>query len=177
MSSPLGSTERLAVHLPSETDGPEVIEAALASKDLHHPWLVAPTTDEAWTTFLFRIVESRHHGFLLRTLADGSVVGIVNVSDIIQGSFWSAHLSYYAFTGHEGQGLMTEGVGWAVDHAFDEIGLHRLEANIQPGNRRSLRLAERCGFLQEGFSPRYLHIDGDWRDHERWALTKEDRPT
>jgi len=177
VSSPSGSTERLAVHLPSEADGTEVIEAALASKDLHHPWLVAPTTDEAWTTFLFRIVESRHHGFLLRSLADRSVVGIVNVSDIIQGSFWSAHLSYYAFTGHEGQGLMTEGVGWAVDHAFDEIGLHRLEANIQPGNRRSRRLAERCGFLKEGFSPRYLHVDGDWRDHERWALTKEDRPT
>ena len=72
-----------------------------------------PTTAEAWTAFVLRIEESRHYGFLLRTLAAGSVVGIVNVSDIIQGSFWSAHLSYYAFTGHEGRGLMTEGVRWA----------------------------------------------------------------
>lgn len=176
MGARLGSTERLDIHRPSARDRAEVTAAGRASQDLHHPWLIAPTDTETWAGYLRRIRSVRHHGFLLRARADHSVVGIVNVSDIIQGSFRSAHLSYYAFAGHESQGLLSEGTAWVVAHAFDRLGLHRLEANIQPANGPSLRLAERCGFLKEGFSPRYLFIDGDWRDHERWALTAEDRP-
>ena len=62
-------------------------------------------------------------------------------------------------------------------HAFGKRGLHRLEANIQPGNRASIRLVRSGGFSREGFSPRYLKIFGRWRDHERWALTADRRPT
>ena len=65
---------------------------------------------------------------------------------------------------------MTEALAAAAAFAFGELGLHRLEANIQPGNAASLALVKRVGFHKEGFSPRYLRIDGDWRDHERWAL-------
>jgi ribosomal-protein-alanine N-acetyltransferase len=60
-------------------------------------------------------------------------------------------------------------------HAFGEIGLHRLEANIQPSNRASIALARSAGFRLEGFSPRYLLIGGQWRDHERYAITADDR--
>jgi [ribosomal protein S5]-alanine N-acetyltransferase len=65
---------------------------------------------------------------------------------------------------------MTEALRAAVSHAFGDLGLHRLEANIQPGNVASIALVRRLGFQKEGFSPRYLRINGQWRDHERWAL-------
>jgi len=71
--------------------------------------------------------------------------------------------------GCAGRVLMTEAVGLAERHAFDTLGLHRAEANVQPGNARSIELILRPGFTQEGLSPRYLRIGGEWRDHERWA--------
>jgi ribosomal-protein-alanine N-acetyltransferase len=68
---------------------------------------------------------------------------------------------------------MRAALGLAVRMAFTELKLHRLEANIQPGNAASIALAARCGFAREGFSPRYLKIAGRWRDHERWAIRRE----
>jgi ribosomal-protein-alanine N-acetyltransferase len=68
---------------------------------------------------------------------------------------------------------MTEAMRLLLREAFTHIGLHRLEANIQPGNVASIALAKRCGFELEGFSPRYLKVGGRWRDHERWAVRTE----
>ena len=69
---------------------------------------------------------------------------------------------------------MTAGLAAVVTDAFTSLGLHRLEANIQPDNAPSLSLVRRLGFKREGFSPRYLLIDGQWRDHERWAMLADD---
>jgi len=74
---------------------------------------------------------------------------------------------------HRGQGYMSEALDLVLHEAFVTLGLHRLEANIQPANRGSLALARRAGFVLEGFSPGYLKIAGEWRDHERWALRSE----
>jgi ribosomal-protein-alanine N-acetyltransferase len=68
---------------------------------------------------------------------------------------------------------MTEGVRAVLGRVFGDLGLHRVEANIQPANLRSIALVRRLGFEKEGFSRRYLKVDGDWRDHERWALRAE----
>ena len=176
MGSRLGSTERLDVRRPSGRDRAEVVAASIRSRELHHPWLVAPCDSDSYNGYLRRLRASRHAGFLLRLRDGGDVVGIVNVSDMILGNFRSAHLSYYAFAGHEGRGLMAEGVRWIVPYAFGHLGLHRLEANVQPGNEPSRRLVQACGFRLEGFSPHYLTVDGAWRDHERWAITAEDLP-
>ena len=151
-----------------------MVEASARSRELHHPWVQAPADSEAFHAYLRRLRASRHAGFLLRLREDGRVVGIVNVSDMVRGNFRSAHLSYYAFAGHEGRGLMAEGTRWVVHHAFTALGLHRLEANIQPTNEPSRRLVQAYGFRLEGFSPNYLVVDGEWRDHERWAITAED---
>jgi ribosomal-protein-alanine N-acetyltransferase len=99
-----------------------------------------------------------------------TIVGVINISNIGRGVFQSGYLAYYAFAGNERQGLMNEGLRAVVRHAFGSLRLHRLEANIQPGNTASVRLVAACGFSKEGYSPRYLKIRGRWQDHERWAI-------
>ena len=69
---------------------------------------------------------------------------------------------------------MRKGLSLVLSKCFEELGLHRLEANIQPENENSKKLVQRLGFTKEGFSRKYLRVDGDWRDHERWAILKED---
>lgn len=108
--------------------------------------------------------------FLVCRPADDCLVGVFNITNIVRGAFQSAYLGYYVFTGHERQGLMRKGLGAVVRSAFQSLKLHRLEANIQPTNVASIALVKACGFLQEGYSPRYLKINGRWRDHERWAI-------
>ena len=90
--------------------------------------------------------------------------------DTLSGKLQQAFLGYGGVAGHEGRGYMTEGMRLLLREAFVAHKLHRLEANIQPGNIASIRLAARCGFVKEGFSPRYLKVAGRWCDHERWAI-------
>ena len=114
------------------------------------------------------------HPLLLVSRDDGGLAGVFTLSQIVLGHFCSAYLGAYALAPYAGRGLMAEGLDLLLQHAFERAGLHRVEANIQPGNVRSIRLFERGGFKLEGRSPRYLRIGGEWRDHERWALTLED---
>jgi [ribosomal protein S5]-alanine N-acetyltransferase len=101
------------------------------------------------------------------------IAGVVNVSEIVRGSFQSAYLGYFAFEPFAGRGFLRSGLSLVIAHCFGELRLHRLEANIQPNNARSIALVKSLGFRMEGFSPRYLKIGGRWRDHERWALLSE----
>jgi ribosomal-protein-alanine N-acetyltransferase len=96
------------------------------------------------------------------------------VNEIVRGLFQSAYLGFYAFAAHRGRGHMFEGMKLVLARVFNRSRLHRLEANIQPRNARSIALVARLGFRREGLSPRYLKVAGRWRDHERWALTVED---
>jgi len=112
--------------------------------------------------------------FLAVRRDDGAIVGAFTLSQIFLGSFRSAYLGYWVGAPHARQGYMAEGIELLLRHAFRTLGLHRVEANLQPGNGASRALVRRAGFRLEGFSPRYLRIAGRWRDHERWAITVED---
>jgi ribosomal-protein-alanine N-acetyltransferase len=153
----------------------EFIAAARRSVVLHAPWVIAPTDANAFRGYVGRHDAARDLGYLLLSERN-ELVGVVNVSEIVRGSFLSAYLGYYAFAPHDGRGYMTAGVAAVVSLCFDTLGLHRLEANIQPGNTRSIALVTRLGFRKEGYSHRYLNIGGEWRDHERWAITREEWP-
>jgi len=161
---------------PSPADAAEFIDAVRASAPLHAPWLGLPGTPELFAAYLERAVRDDQASYLIRHRACGGLVGVVNVNNIVRGGLQSGYLGYGAFASHAGRGLMTEGLRAVLRSVFGDVGLHRVEANIQPGNTRSIGLVQRLGFQQEGFSRRYLKIGGEWRDHERWALLAEDFP-
>jgi ribosomal-protein-alanine N-acetyltransferase len=104
----------------------------------------------------------------------GQLAGVVNINSVIRGAFQNGFLGYYAISPYEGHGFMRAGLIKVLDRAFGEHGLHRVEANIQPDNVRSVHLVRSLGFRLEGHSPRYLRINGEWKDHDRYALTVEE---
>jgi [ribosomal protein S5]-alanine N-acetyltransferase len=163
---------RVELSTPGPQDEADFIAAMTASAGVHRPWLFPPTTPDSYREYLGRLGE-RKHGFLARRVDDGALVGWLNVSDIVRGALQGANVSYGGVAAFRGQGYMSEALELVLHEAFVTLELHRLEANIQPGNAGSLALVRRAGFQLEGFSPGYLKIDGDWRDHERWALRSE----
>lgn len=104
---------------------------------------------------------------------DGRFVGQVSVNHVVRGSAQFASIGYWIDQGHAGRGLVPLAVALVVDHCFGPVGLHRVEVAIRPENASSLRVVEKLGFEEVGFAPRYLHIDGAWRDHRIFALTRE----
>ncbi len=161
---------------PSPADAKEFIAAAAQSAALHRPWVSAPDTPERFTAYLNRAAREDQASYLIRHGDCGRLVGYVNINNIVRGALRSGHLGYASFLSHGRRGLMTAGLAAVITDAFTSLGLHRLEANIQPDNAASLNLVRRLGFRREGFSPRYLLIDGQWRDHERWTMLAEDWP-
>jgi [ribosomal protein S5]-alanine N-acetyltransferase len=112
--------------------------------------------------------------FLICRNGDGRIVGTVTLSQIFRKAFQNAYLGYQLFSGFTGYGYMTEAVDLVLRYAFADLKLHRVEANVQPSNKPSIAVLKRNGFSKEGFSRRYLKIGGRWRDHERWAIIRED---
>jgi ribosomal-protein-alanine N-acetyltransferase len=167
---------------PRIGDASAFLEAAKASRKLHGAWVRPPLTAARYAQFVRRNsrlkardpMTATHAGFLVCRCDDDAIVGVFSISEIVRGFFQSAYLGYYAFAPHAGSGYMAEGLGLTLEFAFRVLKLHRVEANIQPMNLRSLSLAQEAGFVREGFSRRYVRIAGRWRDHVRLALLVED---
>ncbi|MFE6736863.1 GNAT family N-acetyltransferase [Microbacterium sp. NPDC057650] len=107
---------------------------------------------------------------------DGEIAGQLNVWGIARGSLCSATIGYWVSERFAGKGVTPTAVALATDACFTQFGLHRMEICIRPENRASLRVVQKLGFRYEGLRRRYIHIDGDWRDHHAFALTSEDVP-
>jgi [ribosomal protein S5]-alanine N-acetyltransferase len=165
---------RVLLRAPAASDRAEFTSLMRASRSFHRPWATAPTDDDRFAAYLADTLRPDFAAMLVCRIEDGAIVGFFNLSQIVRSSLQSAYLGYAVGKPYAGQGYMREGIELVLRHAFNDLRLHRIEANIQPGNHASIALARGAGFRREGFSPRYLKIGGRWRDHERWAILADD---
>lgn len=107
---------------------------------------------------------------------DRAFAGQLTVSNIVLGSARWAQIGYWIDQAYAGRGVIPTAVALATDHCFEVLDLHRMEVAVRPENTASLRVVEKLGFTEYGYAERYLHIDGDWRDHRLFAMTAEDVP-
>jgi ribosomal-protein-alanine N-acetyltransferase len=164
------------VHLerPSARREREFLAAAVRSRALHRGFVGAPAKPAEYREYLRRSRQDSQQSFFVIENESDALAGVVNINDIVRYTEQSGRLGYYAFTPFAGTGLMSEALQLVIRAAFSDCGLHRLEANIQPANVRSIALVEKLGFKREGTARRFLKIGNRWRDHERWALLKEE---
>lgn len=160
---------RVYIRAVTRKDRSEFLQLMQISQALHEPWITPPCTELSFHNYLNRAAREDHEGLLICHKRDNAIAGVVNINNIVRGSFLSASLGYYVGAPYAGQGLMREGLELVKNYAFYTIGLHRLEANIQPENERSVALVKQCGFEKEGMSRNFLFIANEWRDHERWT--------
>jgi ribosomal-protein-alanine N-acetyltransferase len=165
----------VAIRMPGAADCREFMTLAQASREFLRPWIDPPATDEQFDAYLKRLDSPADCPLLVCERRSGRIAGAINISCIVRGHFQSAFLGFWIGQPFARRGYMSEALPLVVRYAFDDLKLHRLEANIQPENAPSLALVRKCGFAKEGFSPKYLKVFGEWRDHERWAIVESQR--
>ena len=171
--APTEVATRIELRAPRASDTAEYVALNRQSKRFHSGLVSPPRTTAAFRLLLRRSRSRQSKCWFIVRRADQALLGAVEISQIVGGSFRSAYLGYHIGAPYARQGYMREALTAVLPVAFGRLRLHRLEANIQPQNRASIRLVKSLGFHREGYSPRYLKIAGQWRDHERWALLRE----
>lgn len=142
-----------------------------------HPWGAGPAPGSVSLVPIIKRLRAQYRdgrGVPFVVTYDGEVVGQLSVSDISKGALWSAQLGYWIAGEYAGRGVMPTAVALSIDYLFTTLGLHRVEICIRPENGPSLRVVEKLGLRYEGRRQRYIHIDGAWRDHESFAVTREE---
>jgi [ribosomal protein S5]-alanine N-acetyltransferase len=143
-----------------------------------------PHRDDSWFTVeaqrreIAAAAEDRaaDRGYAFGVFAGGELAGRLGLSQVFRGSFQNAYLGYSIAERWNGHGFATEAVGLVLRFAFEEAGLHRLQAAVMPRNAGSIRVLEKNGFREEGYAVRYLCINGAWEDHRIFARTRDREP-
>ena len=178
-SRAIATGERVFLRFPTARDETEFMALRSESEEFLRPWDPAPPSgmdaysSEVYAAYLKGSRLKRRRRLLVCSTEDGAILGGININEIVRGVFDSAFLGYWIGARYARKRFMTEALRLVLAYAFEDLGLHRLEANIQPSNEASLALVRAAGFEKEGYSPRYLKIAGQWCDHERWALLVE----
>ena len=169
----------VTVRLLTEDDVPALTRLLLANRDHLAPW--APQRPEEYWTEEFQRADTARQLELHRQdrgipgviVEDGEPVGRITVTDVVRGPLQSGTFGYWVAGHATGRGVATAAAAAMVRIAFDEAGLHRLEAGTLPHNHASQRVLARTGFQRFGYAPRYLHIAGQWQDHVLFQLLNE----
>jgi len=175
-------TERLILRFLEESDIPELIDYYQRNKNFLEPWL--PRFGEEFFTLEFQLRRLEYE----KELRDSGTeyryrifkkddpqknIGNVAVSQIIRGVLQSAFLGYSIDEKENGKGIATEAINKVIEKSFNELKLHRLEANIIPTNAASIRVVEKLNFTKEGYSRNYCKINDKWQDHLRFAVINQ----
>lgn len=177
---PLIAGSRVHLRHPVEADRAAWIALRRESRDMLERWEPKrPASVDAFGStgfdvYLHHADTDRQQRHLIVRTADAAILGHIGINEIVRGPFQNGILGYWIGQRFTRQGYMTEAIRLATRRAFDQLKLHRLEANIMPTNAASRAVIARCGFRLEGLSPRYLQIAGVWADHERYAITAEE---
>lgn len=166
--------EKIFLRYPRAEDCAEFVALNKANANFHRNLADPPKNERIFAEFLLRNAKDDAECFLICQKTDGKIAGAINLSQIYRARFQNAYLGYHLGREFSGKGYMKEAVRLILRFAFKDLKLHRIEANVQPHNLASIAVLERNGFIKEGFSRKYLKIGGRWRDHERWAIIKED---
>jgi ribosomal-protein-alanine N-acetyltransferase len=161
---------RVFLERPSARRERDYLDAAHRSRALYRGFVIAAANPSEYRDYLRCTRRDSQEAFFVVAAESHELAGVVNINDIGREQEQSGRLGYYAFVPHAGAGLMREGLLHVISLAFLELGLHRLEANIQPANHRSIALVAGLGFQREGAARGYLKIGSRWREHERWSL-------
>jgi ribosomal-protein-alanine N-acetyltransferase len=177
----LVETKRLILKTLDGQDAPLVFDYFLRNREFLEAW--EPKRSEGFYAEEFQREELRREqdemeaGRMLRLWifkkGEDRIIGSINFSSIVRGAFFSCFLGYRLDKDEEDKGYMTEAIKAGIELMFGEYGLHRIEANVMPGNKRSLRVMEKLGFYNEGYAKKYLNINGVWEDHIHMVLLNE----
>lgn len=176
-------TERLVLRIIDRSYASQVLDYYIRNKDFLTEW-EAVKSEEFYTQFYQRkqidlesklIEEGRTLRFWVFLKGDNRrIIGTIGFNNIVRGAFQSCHLGYKLDKDEMNKGYITEALRKGIEVAFKELGLHRIEANIMPKNKRSLRVVEKLGFYNEGLAYKYLKINGRWEDHVHMVLLNEE---
>jgi RimJ/RimL family protein N-acetyltransferase len=176
-------TPRLLLKSGDEVTAEAVLDYFLRNKEFLAEWEVLRQpqfyTVEAQKKMLAEDKVNSERGqlvklWLCKAEEPDRVIGSVALSNIVRGAFQSCHLGYRLDGTEQGKGFMTEAVKELTAYAFQNLSLHRIEANIMPRNTASLKVTEKLGFYHEGLAKQYLRINGKWEDHIHMVLLNEE---
>lgn len=164
---------KIYLRYPEMEDMAEFIKLNKQSVDFHKGLANPPKDDKSFVEFFAKNERPENENFFICLVETDEIAGSIGLSQIFRGGFQNAYLGYQVGEKFAGKGFASEAIELIIKFAFEDLNLHRIEANIQPHNLPSIAVVKKNGFSKEGFSPKYLNIDDIWRDHERWAILNE----
>ncbi|MCR8843318.1 GNAT family N-acetyltransferase [Paenibacillus sp. SC116] len=177
---PIWFANHVSLQVIDEISSKEVLDFVIRNKDFLKPWEVERNADYYSIAYHESLLHDEYRkmqeGSLFKVwlFKDEAIIGSIALSNIVRGAFQSCHLGYRLDERELGKGIMTEALRVVIKYAFQELQLHRIEANIMPRNKASIGVVEKLGFEHEGIARKYLKINGAWEDHIHMVLLNEE---